>query len=176
MLELLNLDTETRSFMRAEVLDDTQARRIHLDPRLSEVGQREFPGLLLAAVESHNEIWLAEKLRQHGCVTPFELVLGGGGMPTVQDVPVNAAERIAEEAFNRYYARGLCCRATHEGIPHLVVYQATGDDTARPDVATLRGMTFPPGTLLECLRSRPTVDAAFGIPEGPSSGLSLCLP
>lgn len=91
-------------------------------------------------------------------------------------VPVNALETLAEGEFNRYYARGLCVRAIAEGIDEVIVYR--GKDVQNPRIESQYkiGQRVKAKDLLEDLRRSLGVEPALGIPPGPNSGLTICLP
>jgi hypothetical protein len=95
---------------------------------------------------------------------------------TIVRVPYNAAEVLAESEFNRYYVRGLCRRATVNGIPRLEVYRAKYVVEARPESQAKIGLLVDPEVVLIDVRSSTGVETALGIPPGPGSGISIRIP
>lgn len=172
----VNLDEQTRRFMREEVEHDVAANTIYLSPRLSPQGVADYPSLLKQAVTSGDETTLAATLRGSGRLNrTLERKKPSGGVTTVA-MPVNAPETLAEGEFNRFYARGLCRRALGQGLSEVVVYRAKQVANPRPESQMKIGTKLAAQALLEDLRTNPGVDPALGLPPGPNSGLSVKLP
>lgn len=176
MLELPHLDERTRQLMLNEVEYDIERNQLHISPVLSGQGQRDYPNLLLKAIESGNEETLATHLRLHRRLeraAPRKRTSGGF---TIASTPVNAAETLAESEFNRYYIRALCRRAIEDNIPFVVVYRAKPVRTPRPQSEEVVETTIEPGKLLTDLRQHPGEATELGVPGGPNSGISIRLP
>ncbi|MGD0279993.1 MAG: hypothetical protein ABSC11_11885 [Smithella sp.] len=62
-LNLVNLDSVTRSLMLDEIDNDTKSTKLYISPRLNVIGQQEYPRLLKEAAEKHDDSWLASQLR-----------------------------------------------------------------------------------------------------------------
>ena len=175
-LSLDNLDDQTRKLMLEEIDSDITNRALYLSPRLTAVGERDYPGLLRTAAESHNDEWLAAELRRNGRIALTEQRQKPKGGFTEAKVPVTAADTLAEGEFNRFYIRGLCKRAIASGITNLVIYRAKQVATPRPDSDLKIGTKINAQALLNDLRSSIGVDTALRLPPGPNSGLSVKLP
>ncbi|MEM5808228.1 MAG: hypothetical protein QW818_03795 [Candidatus Aenigmatarchaeota archaeon] len=132
--------------------------------------------LLKEAIIGHNDDWLATQLNVRGCMKSHEERRLRSGKITVAKVPVSAPETLAEGEFNRFYARGLCARAIAEGISEVVVYRGKQVQQPRPESQAMIGRRIDPTALLEDLRKSQGVEPALGIPPGPNSGLTVCLP
>jgi len=166
-----NLDEKTREFMLKELEMDTEQAKIYISTRLNALGQSNWVNLLKEAITNHNDDWLAHQLTVMGYMNTHETKKDR----TVK-VPLNAPETLAEGEFNRYYVRGLCARAISEGINEVVVYR--GKDVQNPRIESQYkiGQRVKAKDLLEDLRISLGVEPALGIPPGPNSGLTICLP
>jgi len=174
-MHLANLDAATRNRMLDEINRDIAGDALYISPRLSERGRRDYPSLLLAAVENGDAASLAAELRVPGRLNAMETATRNGKTFTKQ-VPVNAPETMAEGEFNRFYARGLCLRAMEEGLQEVIVYRAKDVASPRPESDAKIGAAVNAAGLLDDLRARIGVEPALGIPPGPGSGLSVRLP
>jgi len=174
-LDYRNLDDNTRRQAEAELDFDINRGALYLSQRLTESGVAAYPDMLRDALRRGSDATLAEALRQPGILATHEMS-HRLGRPYRKRVPVNAADTLAEGEFNRFYLRGLCRRALDEGINALVVYRAKDAAFPRPESEALIGKHLEPATLLEDLRASGGADTALGLPPGPNSGLSACLP
>lgn len=175
-LQLVNLDAVTRPFMVDEIELDVANNRIYPSPRLSEVGTRDFPILLIEAARNFDDAWLANELRKNGRMNDTEQRRKPKGGFTVARVPVTAPDTLAEGELNRFYARGLSVRAINEGITALEIYRAKAVSQPRYESEAKIGARIDPKALLNDLRTHVGVDTALGLPPGPNSGLSVKLP
>lgn len=174
-LNLINLDAVTRKFMLDEIERDEKAGNLYIGKRLSNRGAADYPALLRAAAAAADDSFLANELRTPGRVNPTETRNTKNGVTWVK-VPVTAPDTLSEGEFNRFYARGLCRRAIDEGKPQVRVYRAKQVVNPRIDSEALIGRVFGAEKLLEDLRTHIGTDTALGLPNGPNSGLSICLP
>ena len=175
MLNLLDLDERTRKFMIAEVDFDIQRGKIYPSPRLSKRGTTDFSDLLRQAVEQFSDSWLANELRQHGRLNSMEGYTRNGRNHT-RKMSAIAHEMLAEGEFNRFFTRGLCLRAVDENTSELFVYRAKSVSSPRFESEQLIGNRLAPQSLLRDLRKNVGTDTEHGMPGGPNSGLSVCLP
>jgi hypothetical protein len=171
-----NLDKQTRKFMLKELEMDIKNGTLYISPRLNPVGQSIWADLLKEAIVNHDDDWLATQLKVRGCLKSYEERRSRSGEITVARVPMNAHEMLAEGEFNRYYIRGLCARAIAEGISEVVVYRGKQVQRPRPESQEIIGKRIDPRVLLKDLRKAQGVEPALGIPPGPNSGLTECLP
>ena len=171
-----NLDEKTREFMLKELEMDIEQRKIYLSSRLNALGQSNWANLLKEAIAHHNDDWLANQLKVMGYMNTHETRKTKTGKVINAKVPVNASETLAEGEFNRYYARGLCVRAIAEGIDEVVVYRGKEVQNPRIESQNKIGQRVNAKNLLEDLRRSSGVEPALGIPPGPNSGLTICLP
>lgn len=175
-LNLVNLDKQTRQYMLEELELDLASDRLYYGKFLTEVGKGEYELFLREAIQSGNDVSLTKELSAPGIMKEkYERRKPKGGF-TYADVPVTAAETLAEGEFNRFYARGLCRRATAKGISEVEVYRAKLVRDPRPESQTLIGKRISAARLLEDLRTNVRVDTVLGVPAGPNSGLSVRLP
>lgn len=175
-LNLLNLDGRTRQYMQKELEYDLSRQQLHISPYLSGQGIHDFASLLREAINKGSEATLAEALSDKRCIARTAHRQQPKGGFHIVSVPANAAEMIADDAFNRYYIRALCCRAIDEGIEHLVVYRARAVQTPRSRSEELVETAVDPTQLLKDLRQHTGEDTDLGIPGGPNSGLSVHMP
>ena len=174
-LNLINLDASTRKYMLDEIENDERAGRLYISPRLSNRGATEYPALLKTAALAADDSFLANELRAPGRLNPTVQRNNKNGV-TWTKMPVNAPETMAEGEFNRFYARGLCRRVIDEGRPKVRVYRAKQVMNPRSLSEALLGQIFDAEKLLEDLRINIGTDTSLGLPDGPNSGLSICLP
>lgn len=174
-MEYKDLDERTLTFMAQEVESDLAAGKLYLNPRLNEAGRQGYPALLLEAVKSHDDEWLADELDAWSYLKESETRQTESGETISARVPVTAAEQLAEGDFNRYYMRGLCLRALDEGIPEVVVYRGRQASEPRPESEALIGESLPAKDLLEALRNARGDEPALGLAK-PNSGLTVRLP
>ncbi|SRR5258708_14975014 len=173
MLNLQNL-TEARSKMVSELDADIGAGTLYISARLSPQGRTRYPVLLREAMQSHNDAWLAGKMRAEGLFSDTETRQTKKG-PITARVPVTAADTLAEGEFNRFYARGLCRFAIDSRIDRVTVYRAKEVAVPRAESEQMIGTTVSATALLSDLRTHTGMDTALHLPPGPNSGLSVRL-
>jgi hypothetical protein len=174
-MDLVNLDAVTRHHMLDEINRDVAGDTLYMSPRLSAVGRRDYPELLLDAAESGDADSLAVKLQISGRLNITEMATRNGKTYSKR-VPANAHQTMAEGEFSRFYARGLCLRAAEDGIEEVIVYRAKEVTRPRPESEAMVGIAVSAIRLLADLRTSIGVEPALGIPPGPNSGLSIRLP
>jgi hypothetical protein len=172
-LNLVNLDSSTRQFMVEEIEKDIADGRLYESPRLSAAGKQIYPDLLRAAARNGTDSTLASELRAPGRLNATEERRKPKGGTTIAQVPVTAADTLAEGEFNRFYARGLCRVAIVENIDSVVVYRAKEVAHPRAESMALIGKALPAVELLADLRTSIGMDTVLGLPPGPNSGLSV---
>ncbi len=170
-----DLDERTRRFMLEEVEADASQGFLYISPRLNTSGQQGFEQLLKEAVREHDDAWLADQLR-YGDYLNATLQRQTKKGVTMQKMPSNAPDTLAEGEFNRFYIRGLCRRAIEDGINEVEVYRGRESSRPRPESEAMIGKRLPAYVLLEDLRLSPGVEPALGLPPGPNSGLTVRLP
>jgi len=173
-----NLDELTRKYMLEELEWDIVNDNLYINKnlRLTSAGQSKSVELLREAIISYNDDWLANQLRGKGYMETYEERRSQNGKISKARVPINAPETLAEGEFNRYYARGVCKRAITEGIKEVVVYRGKQVKQPRPESEAMIRKRIDAKALLEDLRKSQGVDPALGVPHGPNSGLTICLP
>jgi hypothetical protein len=169
-----DLDAVTRKYMLEEIDMDIRAEKIYRSSYLTQSGQGDFPDLVRQAAESGNDDTLAGSLKGKFNRTTQRKRPKAPGYYTA-DVPVNAAEVLAESEFNRYFCRGLCRRAMDETIARLQVFRAKAVAVARPESERKIGLLVDPQVVLIDIRKSQEhgVETALGIPPGPGSGITL---
>lgn len=154
----IELDAVTRNFMLDELELDIESRgHPYLGQVLTASGLDDYVDLLRGALAEGTEVELGAALATHG---------------RVEDVPVNAASRLACTEFNRYYIRGICMRASFHGVASVVGYRAHGSAVQRPRSVTLDGAVLPATRILANLRDRQGLDTESGLGRV-NSGLSV---
>lgn len=102
-----NLDASTRGLMLDEFDCDVAADQLYMSPRLNTYGRVHWPFMLRATLASGVPDVLAKDLAATAVFNEFETAPeGGDGSIPPQPVPADAAVRMAEIEFNRFYARG----------------------------------------------------------------------
>jgi hypothetical protein len=175
-LRLVNLDSRTRQLMLDELEQDVERGQLYFSPRLSERGRRDYESLMRAAIESLNDVLLADSLRVNDRLKNWEERHGRHGEVMEVKVPFTAADTLAEGEFNRYYVRGVCRRALEDGDGEVVVYRAKQPNRPRPRSEAILGRRIDAHELLTDLRVHHGETPQMGIPPGPNSGLSVKLP
>lgn len=174
-MQLVDLDPETRDYMRMEISDDIENDRLYVSSRLSASGRAEYAQLLLDAVNSGTDSTLAAALAVAGRLNTTETSHTKTGKVIEKAVPSNAHETLAEGEFNRFYVRGLCARVVAHGDTDVEVYRAKPVTEPRSQSSALIGTSVNAKQLLNDLRAHVGVDTALGLPGGPNSGLSVRL-
>jgi hypothetical protein len=175
-LELLNLDSKTRSEMVKEIDSDQRTGTLFFGKLLRPQARGDYAGLLRQAAVEHDDAWLADALRRGRMMkTHTERATQSGGA-TLVAVRRDAPQMLAEGEFNRFYMRGLCARAISENIPKLVIYRAKEVANPRPESMARLGQLVDAARLLEDLRENVGDDTVLGVPGGPNSGMSVRLP
>lgn len=155
---------------------DVSENRLYISPRLTGAGTEAYEPLIREAVRERDDVWLANQLRRPGNLRSHEERKKRGGGTITAKVPVTAPETLGEGEFNRFYARGLCLRATEDGIPEVEVYRGKEVRDPRQESQAMIGKTLPADALLQDLRNSVGVDTALRLPPGPNSGLTVRLP
>jgi len=166
-LLLINLDTTTRRFMLAEFESDIKSGSLYMSNRLTPTDKTIYPILLHEAIEQHDDLWLAAALAPY--IADHEMRSGKS-----IKMSKTAATMLAESEFNRFYMRGVCYRASSEGIQNVVAYRAKEVAKPRAFSQAKRGQRVESEKLLAELRHK--IVPTTGIPAGPNSGISVRLP
>ena len=171
-----NLDQITRQHMTAEIKKDIAADKLYLSTRLTHSGREIWFGLLLDAALCGTDDSLAALLQDRGLLNGSELRKKPRGGYSIAQVSATAHITLAEGEFNRFYVRGLCCRAIAQGIPRLELYRAKQGNIPRPESVEKTGLLMDPEVVLVDVRASIGVVTAFWLPQGSNSGLSLRIP
>lgn len=174
-LAYANLDSTTRKYMLEEIAFDVEHGDLYLGKRLTETGRTRWLPLLNDAARSHDDDWLADQQRAEGLIKAKETRNLKSGKVIEVDVPITAAETLAEGEFNRFYIRGICRRAIDAGTPSLLVYRAKDVANPRSTSVALIGTMIDAKTLLSDLRTHQGEEPQLKMPGGPNSGLSVQL-
>jgi hypothetical protein len=173
-LNYVDLDAMTRPFMLAE----SALGNHYASPRLTPLGASNWVPALNRAIEREADDWLATHLIQTRAIKDQEAYVRNG-KSFIRNINIQSAcWQLAEGEFNRYFIRGLCCRALDSGVTHLIVYRAKSVSHARPESTAKIGMHIAATMLLAALRSNNfvSIEDALAVPGGPNSGLSVRLP
>ena len=172
-----HLDTRTRFLMVEEIDRDSIHGTLYESRLLTPLGKAAFCELLRAAASAHDAEFLVDVLAQAEHFVPSESALRAGVAYERRVNVRNAARRLAEGEFNRYYMRAVCRRAL-EGGAKVEAYRARESSQHRTESDALDGHTLEARSLLSVLRqrNRPTVGSAAGlVPGSVNSGVSLRL-
>jgi hypothetical protein len=168
-----NLDDRTRRHMVAEFERDVAQGTLYYGKHLNDGGRAAWPTLLREAIESHDDEWLACRIRESGYLaTQYARRTPSGGM-TMAKVPVTAPDTLAQGEFNRFYVRGLCARAIQAGTSHVEACRGRESANPRAESEAMVGRMIPAADLLADLRTSPGVDTSLGLPPGPNSGITV---
>jgi hypothetical protein len=171
-----NLDGECRQFMLEELRRDISGGILYISNRLNEIGSENWKTILEEAIQNHDDVWLGNKLRTENYINDQEQRKKPTGGFTIAKVPVTAPEILAEGEFNRFYTRGLCLKAIKNGFQDVLVYRGKEVQNPRAESQLMVGKKISAIALLGDLRKSQGVEPALGLPPGPNSGLTICLP
>jgi hypothetical protein len=169
-----NLNDATRTYMLQEIALGGH----YISPRLKPEGNAAWSELLREGAQSYTDDWIGLQLLTRGYFLDSEFYTRGGKTFSIQFNKEHAAQQLAEGEFNRYYIRALCLRAKDDGKDSLVIYRGKEVREPRPESEAKIGRSISIDVLLPVLRSNDfvTIEAALGVPGGPSSGLTCRLP
>lgn len=162
--------------MLEEIALDVANGDLYLGRRLTATGRARWLPLLKEAAARHDDDWLAARQEAEGLIKTKESRELKSGKTIQVDVPVTAAQTLAEGEFNRFYIRGLCRRAIEAGISNLVVYKAKAVVTPRAGSRALIGKPVNAQALLNDLRIHQGEEPTLKMPGGPNGELSVRLP
>lgn len=149
-MNFVNLDAETREFVLDELAQDVTSNKLYISPRLNDAGRRNYEKLLRSAIQSGDDVSLANSLV--GMFKEYKQRVKPSGGYTTAKVPITAPETLAEGEFNRFYRRGICRRAIDEGLEEVEVYRAKPVRDPRPQSQSLVGSKLKADRLLHDLR------------------------
>lgn len=173
-MNYVSLDDKTRRFMLIEVTEDITKGVLYISSRLSVSGRDFWRAYLPQVISSKTgtDDSLADFIRPFFKITEIRFV---NGLQREARVPSNASEILAESEFNRYYIRGVCARAIHEGIKNVLVYRAKETTSKSPESQSVLETLVPAAGLLKSMRDGHGLPEYLGLSSRPSS-LSVRLP
>jgi hypothetical protein len=161
--------------MLAEFDADVASGTLYHSPQLTDDGQRDYQRLLREALLAGTVASFAAALIRRGSVRPL-----GRWQHAKEAMPLDASSAasmlLAEREFHRFYLRGLCQRAMHEGVQTLVIYRAKPATPGRATADAMIGIRITAGSLLEDLRGVFDSWPPNGLPQCRDPGLSVRLP
>jgi hypothetical protein len=163
-----NLDEKTRQYM----LKENSIGGHYVRPRLHKESWSKWLSILEEGLRYYNDDWIAEEINRHSLLKIHEERRKPSGGITIAKVPSNSAQMLAEGEFNRFYLRGICCRALDEGKKELRIYRGKEVANPRPESEMKIGDLIDAKELLDDLRKSDFVDNALKLPAGPNSGLT----
>jgi hypothetical protein len=176
MLDLTDLTVDVRLAMLAEVEGDVTSGRLHLPARLTGAGRADYPGLMRAAAREHDARWLGEQLSRPGRFRVYSRPGQDTDRPgTLLPTASRAAPAVADDAFNRYYIRGLCRVARGRGEREVVVCRSRPLVSPDDESEAMVGCAVEAEGLLVALRTGADVSAALGCKRKGDAGLTVCL-
>ena len=175
-LNLKNLDEETRICMLLEFAWDEFNENTYFSPRLTDEGREKYPELMRTAIEEKDEVWLAAELRNQSLLKTQEPRRKKDGTVSYANVPVTAADTLAEGEFNRFYIRGVCWRVITGDKDEVIIYRAKEVENPRSESEALIGKRVSAKETMINARRIPGSEDAMGIPHGPNSTLSISIP
>ncbi len=174
-LQFINLNTTIRNEMAKEITYDLLCNQLYIGKYLNRNGKAGWEILLREAVESYDNIWLANQLTLQGYLKKSYSRKCKNGIFKNIKVPSNAPQMLADGEFNHYYSRGVCKYAIAKEIFSIEVYRGKEVSTPRTRSESLLGTHFCPERLLTDLRKSRGRAGIIGIPAGPNSGLMVRL-
>ena len=165
-----DLTDDVRQNMMNELNMDMNKDMLYLSSNFNDYGKKVYPELLLESIKTGNGYTLQIALNDNNCFLTVKPKKGGG----IQKVESNAAQKISQNEFNRYYIRGVCLKAITEEIENVEIYRAKESTRARIESERKIGNLISAKALLEDLRNSIGNDPHI-LPEI-GSGLSIKLP
>ncbi|MBN2193308.1 MAG: hypothetical protein JW751_10875 [Polyangiaceae bacterium] len=170
-----NIDETTRRAMLYELALDVCVDARCPSPLLNRRGRALIVGVLYEALADYDERWLANQMEQYALVGPCSVEAAedetSNGRIARSLVPV-VARALAQQLFNRYYARGVCRVALERG-DRVVEVCPTGLGSATGD-EQMSGTTLRAEALIEELRSVNSVDDALGLAPHGEERFTVC--
>jgi len=169
------LDSLIRALMMEEIDRDSVHGDLYDSRLLTPLGRASFRELLRVSARAHDADFLADGMASGENFIEKETIIRADASCERRVNFVNAARRLAEGEFNRYYMRAVCRRAMEVGTD-VQVYRARESARHRTNSDSLSGHIYDARSLLAVLRQRvrPNVGVAAGIiPGDVNSGLSL---
>ncbi|MFA6957723.1 MAG: hypothetical protein WC538_17800 [Thermoanaerobaculia bacterium] len=170
-----NLDLRTREYMLREIELDAASGTLYLSPRLRPESEQQYVSSLRDAARAHSEHWMAEQIRARRLLRSEEERTSLNGGTVTLRVPLTACDSLAEDEFNRFYARAICARAVDIGLPHVEVYRAKAVSMLRPESESIIGTRLAADALLARLRKANRVEHALGLTEVARTGVTVRL-
>ena len=134
------LDVSTREWMaRCLAIEESGARRPYRSPRLTDLGVREWPSLLLEAINDPdgNEVTLGRAVARSELWHTIEMSTRRG-VSRPQRVNIeHAASSLARSEFNTWYVAGLARKLLNEGETQCTIYRAAEPKWAEASWAKL---------------------------------------
>lgn len=164
------LDDVTRGYMLRELEAELASSNPYVGKNLSAEGRGAFSRLMREAINTGNEVTLADALTRAGLWKAKETYERNG---IVRERRINvrqAAERLALTEFNTWYVRGLARRLLDEGVSHCQAYRAAQPKWEPGECAAHEEKIFTVQEIYEGHRARywPCENsAAMSIPFGP---------
>src|SRR5262245_16731617 len=104
-LNFPNLDETTRQFMLEEIEYDIAQSKLYYSSRLSPAGKQLYPDMLRRAAGKGTNLTFAGEIRVPGRLNKTEERKALKGGVAIAQMPVTAADTLAESEFNRFYMR-----------------------------------------------------------------------
>ena len=161
-----------RDLMAEEIRFDLENNSLYLSEGLSSRGRVLWQQLLTEAILRHDEVWLAEQIRNDNLLNPTESYRRNDET-LLRNTRRNAPELLAEGEFNKFYARAVCRKAADEG-KRVRIYRARESRSPRAESEQKIGQILDPQSLLEDLRANKTAETFFGVALI-NSGLSVTI-
>lgn len=165
-----HLNNEIRSLIKTEIEAAIERKTLYYSKQFNPDGHEAWPGLLMQAALEHDEHWLGYHLDDHGFFKNAVYRKTPSGGYTIVKVPSDAAQKLADCEFNRYYMIAVCRLAINQG-KQITIVRAKQRGEQRPDSVILEGKRLDPGSLISeisPLPSFPPHDLCK-----PNSGLSI---
>ncbi len=165
-----NLDATTRGLMAEEI--EVDGATLYVSNYLNDTGRGRWPALLREAAISGTDDSLAAALNIGNCFKRQVERRNPKGGTRMVNVPVTAAQTLAESQFNMYYMRALARRAIDNGTT-LTVYRAKAVANPRSESEQMIGTQLDANQVLVVLRETHGVEPS-GIPM-PNTGITVRL-
>ncbi len=169
MFRFEELDATTRQYMLQEFRREWNSDP-YVSQRLGQEGVEAFPSLMEAAIQSGNEVTLAQSLSEPRFWRPYGTSHRDGRPYQRRIDPTDAAESLAITEFNTWYVRALSGRLLEEGETECEVYRAAPARQPRRECLRHEGRRFPVQEIYDGHRARywppPGNRRALSIPLG----------
>ena len=148
---------DVREFMLEELDWSIEKDKVYYSAVFVPGVENDYLSLLRQAISEHDEEWLEQRLTEEYFKNTQERKTKKG----VTQANVNkqdAAKRLAQNEFNKFYIRGVCRKALNHSNENVKIYRAKESSVKREESQKQIGEYVNANNLLENLRNEVEID------------------